>query len=74
MAIKKEQNLDEKKVNLIFSNGAYEQLQDLQNAYDLDDITKVVELAVNILDLAKNKKIYLENEQGEKSIVKIHNE
>lgn len=73
MPLEGSNNLEEKRLTLNFSNGAYQQLEELQRIYGLDDISKVVELAVNVLDLAKNKKILLEDEKGEKTLVKVHN-
>lgn len=71
MPLEHKNNLEEKKLTLNFSNGAYQQLEDLQNAYNLDDIAKVVEIAINILDIAKDKKIILEDKNGNREGVKI---
>lgn len=71
MPLEHKNNLEEKKLTLNFSNGAYQQLEDLQNAYNLDDIAKVVEVAINILDIAKDKKIILEDKNGNREGVKI---
>jgi len=74
MGIEQKNNTDEKKFVLTFSNAAYKQLEELQKSYKLKDMYSIVELGINILELAQKKKILLEDEKGELNRVKVNEE
>jgi hypothetical protein len=74
MPLQPEHDKQEKKLTLNITNGAYQQIEELQRIYKLKDIADVVELGINILELGKNKKILLQDSEGGVQKIKVTEE